>query len=140
MQLSVVSLFPEMVATIADYGVIGRAQDRGLVSLDIENPRYHTDDVHRTVDDRPYGGGPGMVMKFEPLARALSAARARLPEGSPVVYLSPQGAVFDQGVAKRYSTLPGIVLLAGRYEGIDERAVAGRFCAFGRRNCGDGGH
>jgi tRNA (guanine37-N1)-methyltransferase len=123
MQISVVSLFPEMVATIADYGVIGRAQDRGLVSLDIENPRYHTDDVHRTVDDRPYGGGPGMVMKFEPLARALSAARARLPEGSPVVYLSPQGAVFDQGVAKRYSTLPGIVLLAGRYEGIDERLI-----------------
>jgi len=123
MRISVVSLFPEMVATIADYGVVGRARSRDLISLDIENPRDHTDDAHRTVDDRPYGGGPGMVMKFEPLARALQAARARLPEGSPVVYLSPQGDVFDQATAKRYSALPGIILLAGRYEGIDERLI-----------------
>ncbi len=123
MRIGVVSLFPEMVATIADYGVIGRALDRELVSLDIENPRDHTDDVHRTVDDRPYGGGPGMVMKFAPLARALQVSRKRLPEGSPVVCLSPQGAVFDQVVAKRYSALPGMILLAGRYEGIDERLI-----------------
>lgn len=123
MRISVVSLFPEMVATIAEYGVVGRAQRRDLISLDIENPRDHADDVHRTVDDRPYGGGPGMVMKFEPLARALQAARARLPEGSPVVYLSPQGDVFDQAKAKQYATLPGMILLAGRYEGIDERLI-----------------
>ena len=123
MRISVVSLFPEMVATIAEYGVVGRAKRRGLISLDIENPRDHADDVHRTVDDRPYGGGPGMVMKFEPLARALQAARARLPEGSPVVYLSPQGDVFDQAKAKRYAALPGMILLAGRYEGIDERLI-----------------
>ena len=123
MHFDVVSLFPEMVATIAEYGVVGRARRRGLVTLDIENPRDHTSDVHRTVDDRPYGGGPGMVMKYEPLAGALSAARQRSPEGSPVVYLSPQGRVFDQGSARRYAGMPGLILLAGRYEGIDERFI-----------------
>jgi tRNA (guanine37-N1)-methyltransferase len=122
-QISVVSLFPEMVRAIADFGIVGRAVDRGLVSLDFENPRDHTNDAHRTVDDRPYGGGPGMVMKFEPLARALQSSRARLPERSRVVYLSPQGAVFDQAVAERYAELPGLVLLAGRYEGVDERLI-----------------
>lgn len=123
MRIAVVSLFPEMVETIADYGVVGRALDRKLVSLDIENPRDHADDVHRTVDDRPYGGGPGMVMKYAPLARALQASRERMPEGSPVVCLTPQGAVFDQAVARRFSSLPGMILLAGRYEGIDERLI-----------------
>lgn len=123
MRIAVVSLFPEMVETIADYGVVGRALDRKLVSLDIENPRDHTDDVHRTVDDRPYGGGPGMVMKYAPLARALQASRERLPAGSPVVCLTPQGAAFDQAVARRFSALPGMILLAGRYEGIDERLI-----------------
>lgn len=123
MQISVVSLFPEMVDTIADFGIVGRALDRGLISLDVENPRDHTSDAHRTVDDRPYGGGPGMVMKFEPLAAALRASRARLPRGSPVVYLSPQGTVFDQAAARRYARLPGLLLLAGRYEGIDERLI-----------------
>ena len=123
MHIGVVSLFPEMVATIAEYGVVGRALERDLVSLVVENPRDHTDDVHRTVDDRPYGGGPGMVMKFEPLARALRDVKARLPEGSPVVCLSPQGGVFDQATAERFAALPGIILLAGRYEGIDERLI-----------------
>ncbi len=123
MQFSVVSLFPEMVATIANYGVVGRAQSRELISLEFENPRDHTDDAHRTVDDRPYGGGPGMVMKFEPIARALRVARSRLPGGSPVVCLSPQGKVFDQAMARRLSVLPGMILLAGRYEGIDERLM-----------------
>jgi tRNA (guanine37-N1)-methyltransferase len=123
MRFGVVSLFPAMIAAIAEYGVVGRAIDRELVSLDIENPRDHTADVHRTVDDRPYGGGPGMVMKYRPVAMALQTARARLPKGSPVVYLSPQGAAFDQAVARRYAALPGIVLLAGRYEGIDERLI-----------------
>ncbi|MBT8090154.1 MAG: tRNA (guanosine(37)-N1)-methyltransferase TrmD [Gammaproteobacteria bacterium] len=123
MQIGVVSLFPELIATIADYGVVGRALQRQLVLLDIENPRDHTDDVHRTVDDRPYGGGPGMVMKFAPLARALQASRERMPGGSPVVCLSPQGAVFDQAAAERFAALPGLILLAGRYEGIDERLI-----------------
>ena len=123
MHFDVISLFPEMVATIAEYGVVGRAQRRDLVTLDIENPRDHTSDVHRTVDDRPYGGGPGMVMKYEPLARAVKAARERSPKGSPVVYLSPQGRVFNQAIAKRYATMPGLILLAGRYEGVDERFI-----------------
>ncbi|MDJ0709844.1 MAG: tRNA (guanosine(37)-N1)-methyltransferase TrmD [Woeseiaceae bacterium] len=123
MHFDVVTLFPEMVATIADFGVVGRARRNELVSVDFENPREHTSDVHRTVDDRPYGGGPGMVMKYEPLAGALAAARQRAPEGSPVVYLSPQGAVFDQAAAKRFAALPGLVLLAGRYEGVDERFI-----------------
>ena len=123
MHISVVSLFPEMVSTIAEYGVVGRARQRKLIALRVENPRDYTDDVHRTVDDRPYGGGPGMVMKFEPLAQALKAARAALPQGSPVVCLSPQGRVFDQGEAQRFAAMPGMILLAGRYEGIDERLI-----------------
>jgi len=123
MHIDVISLFPEMVATIAEYGVAGRARRRGLVTLDIENPRDHTSDAHRTVDDRPYGGGPGMVMKYEPLAGAVAAARNRSPEGSPVVYLSPQGRVFDQAAANRFAGLPGLILLAGRYEGVDERFI-----------------
>ena len=123
MHIDVISLFPEMVATIAEYGVVGRAQSRELITLDIENPRDHTSDVHRTVDDRPYGGGPGMVMKYEPLAGAIATARERSPEGSPVVYLSPQGRVFDQATANRFADLPGLILLAGRYEGIDERFI-----------------
>jgi len=123
MQFAVVSLFPEMVGTIGEYGVVGRAQQRELISLEIENPRDHTHDLHRTVDDRPYGGGPGMVMKYEPVAAAIEAAQGKCPDGCPVVYLSPQGQVFDQAMAKRFSTLPGLVLLAGRYEGIDERLV-----------------
>ncbi len=123
MQLSVVSLFPEMVGTIGEFGVVGRAQQRELVSLSIDNPRDYTSDAHRTVDDRPYGGGPGMVMKFEPVAAALEAAKGKMPEGCPVVYLSPQGQVFDQAMARRFAELPGLILLAGRYEGIDERLV-----------------
>ena len=123
MQFGVVSLFPEMVGTIGEYGVVGRAEQRGLISLDIENPRDHTSDVHRTVDDRSYGGGPGMVMKFAPVAAAIEAATGKMPEGCPVVYLSPQGPVFDQAMARKFAELPGLVLLAGRYEGIDERLI-----------------
>jgi tRNA (guanine37-N1)-methyltransferase len=123
MQFSVVSLFPEMVGTIGEFGVVGRAEQRELISLSMDNPRDYTSDVHRTVDDRPYGGGPGMVMKFEPVAAALEAAKDRMPNACPVVYLSPQGQVFDQAMAKRFSKLPGLILLAGRYEGIDERLV-----------------
>ena len=123
MHFDVVTLFPEMVATIAEFGVVGRARRNGQVDVECENPRDHTSDVHRTVDDRPYGGGPGMVMKYEPLAGALAAARSRAPEGSPVVYLSPQGRMFDQATATRYAALPGLILLAGRYEGVDERLI-----------------
>jgi tRNA (guanine37-N1)-methyltransferase len=123
MHMQVVTIFPEMVSTIAEYGVVGRAVERELISLECQNPRDFTVDAHRTVDDRPYGGGPGMVMKYEPAAAAIAAAKQKLPAGSLVVCLSPQGAVFDQPTAQRFAGLPGIVLLAGRYEGIDERLI-----------------
>ncbi len=123
MRMQVVTLFPEIVQTVVEYGVVGRATKRGILSLDCQNPREFADDVHRTVDDRPYGGGPGMVMKYEPVAAALNAARATMPPGSPVVCLTPQGTVFDQAKAKKFAGLPGVILLAGRYEGIDERLI-----------------
>lgn len=123
MQLQVVTLFPDMVLTIAEYGVVGRAAKRGLISLECQNPRDFTVDAHRTVDDRPYGGGPGMVMMYEPSAAAIASAKDHLPAGSPVLCMSPQGAVFNQATAQRLAGLPGLVLLAGRYEGIDERLI-----------------
>jgi tRNA (guanine37-N1)-methyltransferase len=123
MQVQVVSIFPEMVSRVVEYGVVGRAVARGLLTLGCQNPREFAMDVHRTVDDRPYGGGPGMVMKYEPTAAAIAAARKASPPDSPVVCLTPQGAIFDQATARRYAALPGLILLAGRYEGIDERLV-----------------
>lgn len=123
MQIAVVSLFPEIVSQVAEFGVVGRARERQLLSLHMQNPRDYATDVHRTVDDRPYGGGPGMVMKYAPAAAAIAAARAELPAGSPVICLTPQGRVFDQAAATRLAALPGMVLLAGRYEGIDERLI-----------------
>ncbi|MDH3512351.1 MAG: tRNA (guanosine(37)-N1)-methyltransferase TrmD [Gammaproteobacteria bacterium] len=123
MQIAVVSIFPEMVEQVTAYGIVGRAQERDLLALHCENPRDFADDAHRTVDDRPYGGGPGMVLKYAPVARAIQAAQVELPGGSPVVYLSPQGKVFDQATASRFAALPGLLLLAGRYEGIDERVI-----------------
>jgi tRNA (guanine37-N1)-methyltransferase len=123
MHFQLVSLFPEFASSLAGHGVVGRAITRGLVTLDCWNPRDFADDPHRTVDDRPYGGGPGMVMKFGPLAAAVEAARAAAPRGSPVVCLSPQGTVFDQGKARQFAVLPGLILVAGRYEGIDERLI-----------------
>jgi tRNA (guanine37-N1)-methyltransferase len=118
-----VTLFPDFVAAVARHGVVGRAADSGIVGLQCVNPRDYAEDVHRTVDDRPYGGGPGMVMKYEPVARATDAARAAMPADSPVVCLTPQGSLFDQAVARRYARLPGLILLSGRYEGFDERLV-----------------
>ena len=123
MEISVVSLFPEMVNEIAGYGVVGRAIDNGIVGLACVNPRDFATDRHRTVDDRPYGGGPGMVMKFEPVAAAVEQAKETMPEGSVVVCMSPQGKPFDQAAAQRLAKLPGIILLAGRYEGLDERLI-----------------
>jgi len=123
MQIAVVSIFPELVGQVGEYGVVGRAVERQLLALCCENPRDYAEDAHRTVDDRLYGGGPGMVLKFEPTAGAIRQAKDRLPAGSPVICLSPQGKVFDQDTARRLSDLQGFVLLAGRYEGIDERLI-----------------
>lgn len=123
MRIAVVSLFPELVDQVVEYGVVGRAVERQLLSLECRNPRDYASDVHRTVDDRPYGGGPGMVLKYEPAARAIEEAKAGMPEGCPVICLSPSGKVFDQSEARRLASLQGFVLLAGRYEGIDERLI-----------------
>lgn len=122
MRFDVVTLFPEMVTAVSGHGVTGRAALNGQVDLNVWNPRDYTHDRHRTVDDRPYGGGPGMVMKVEPLQAAIRAARAAAPD-SRVVYLSPQGQRFDQQTALSWSTWPGVILVAGRYEGIDERLI-----------------
>ncbi|MGS2718765.1 tRNA (guanosine(37)-N1)-methyltransferase TrmD [Eionea flava] len=127
MRVAVITLFPEMFAALTDYGITGRAVNNTLVEVKTINPREFTQDRHQTVDARPYGGGPGMVMMVEPLAAALAAAKTWLDaERTPckVIYLSPQGRVLDQsGVAELASsaTSQNLVLIAGRYEGIDER-------------------
>jgi tRNA (guanine37-N1)-methyltransferase len=123
MKIEVVTLFPRLIAGALEFGVVGRAIARGLLNVGTEDPRVHTSDVHRTVDDRPYGGGPGMVMKPEPLLAAIRAAQARLPAGSPRLYLSAQGERFGQPVAQELAKCPGMVLIAGRYEGVDERVI-----------------
>ena len=124
MKIEVVTLFPEMIRQALEHGIVGRAIRRGLLSVGTEDPRGHTSDVHRTVDDRPYGGGPGMVLKPEPLTAAIAAAAQRVPAGSRRVYLSAQGRQFTQERAQELSRQPGLVLVAGRYEGIDERVIA----------------
>lgn len=123
MRIEFVTLFPEQVMLLTAFGVIGRAADRGLIEFGTVDPREHASDVHRTVDDRPYGGGPGMVMKVEPLRAAIGEARSRLPEGSPCVVLSPQGRLMDQALVRELAGYPGLVLVAGRYEGPDERLI-----------------
>lgn len=120
MKVSVISLFPPMFSALTDYGISARAISRGLLDLQVINPRDFTHDKHRTVDDRPYGGGPGMLMKVAPLKDAIaSVAKPR-----HVVYLSPQGGRLDQAALQRLRSYPHVVLLCGRYEGIDERLIA----------------
>ncbi len=123
MQIALVTLFPEMISAVGEYGVTGRAVSQGLATLKCINPRDFTEDTHRTVDDRPYGGGPGMLMKVDPLQQAINAARSAAGEGARVVYLSPQGRAFDHARAVELSRLEGLVLVAGRYEGVDERVI-----------------
>jgi tRNA (guanine37-N1)-methyltransferase len=118
----VVTLFPEMFSAVSEYGVSGRAVERGQITLSLWNPRDYTHDRHRTVDDRPFGGGPGMVMKIEPLRDAIQAARAALPQAR-VGYLSPQGRRLDQRGVEELAQRPELILVAGRYEGIDERLI-----------------
>ncbi len=123
MRIEVVTLFPAMIREAVRYGVTGRAIAAGIVELECVDPRDYATDVHRTVDDRPYGGGPGMVMRVEPLRTAIRAAAKQVPAGALRVYLSAQGRPFDQAAARRFSGLPGMVLVAGRYEGVDERLL-----------------
>jgi len=124
MRIAVVSLMPQMIRDALAHGVVGRAVERGGVEVECVDPREFAHDVHRSVDDRPYGGGPGMVLKIEPLRAAVRAAAQRLPQGSRRVYMGADGERFDQRRARQASGLPGLVLVAGRYEGIDERFIA----------------
>jgi len=122
-RIGVVTLFPEMFSALTDYGVTGRAVKNGLISIQCWNPREFTHDKHRTVDDRPYGGGPGMLMKVQPLRDAIHAAKAAVGEGVRVIYLSPQGRKLDQLGVAELAQRDRVVLVAGRYEGIDERLL-----------------
>ena len=124
MRIDVVTLFPEMLDAVTESGITRRAVERDLLEVVRWNPRDYTSDRHRTVDDRPYGGGPGMVMMVEPLRAAIRAAKQQAPQGAPVIHLSPQGRVLDQAGLRELAALPGMVLVASRYEGVDERLIA----------------
>ncbi|WP_425605402.1 tRNA (guanosine(37)-N1)-methyltransferase TrmD [Pseudoxanthomonas putridarboris] len=124
MRIDVLTLFPEFIAQAAAVGVVGRAQERGLLALQGWNPRDYAVGGYRRVDDRPFGGGPGMVMMIEPLQACLAAARAADPAPAPVIYLSPQGRPLTQKLVRELATQPRLILLCGRYEGVDERFLA----------------
>ena len=125
MRFDIISLFPEMVLSAAAFGVTGKAIEQGLVKLTCWNPRDYTQDKHRTVDDRPYGGGPGMVMKLEPLLAAVTSAKNALGDiNCRTVYLSPQGKPINQKLLQEASQYQQLILVAGRYEGIDERFIS----------------
>ena len=123
MRFDVVTLFPEMITAAASYGVTGRAIERKIVSLSVWNPRDYTHDRHRTVDDRPYGGGPGMVMKYQPLHDAVKSAKSAGSGTAKVIYLSPQGKPIKQALLSEACNISQLILIAGRYEGVDERFV-----------------
>lgn len=123
MQVGIVSLFPEMFAAIRDYGITGRACRNGLLDIKCWNPRDFTTDRHRTVDDKPFGGGAGMLMKTEPLCAAIGAARQAQSAKPTVIYLSPQGRRLDQTGVVELAGRSNLVLVCGRYQGIDERVL-----------------
>lgn len=123
MWIGVISLFPEMFLSITGHGVTGRAVKNGLISVDCWNPRDFTYDRHHTVDDRPYGGGPGMLMMVEPLRKAIHAAKAAAGDNAKVIYLSPQGRKLDQQGVCELAANEKLILVCGRYEGVDERVI-----------------
>ena len=126
MKFDIVTLFPEMVESVASIGVLGRAVKNGQVQLNSWSPRDYTEDKHRTVDDRPYGGGPGMLMKVEPLKAAIEEAKKSAAADnvqSKVIYMSPQGKPVTQQDVLALAEQPGLIIIAGRYEGIDERII-----------------
>ena len=125
MKIALITLFPEMFSSLTEYGISGRAVKNGLLECQSFNPRDFTEDRHQTVDARPYGGGPGMVMMVEPLLKALEAAKKDAPENALVVLMSPQGEVFSQAKGIDCGQLEGLILICGRYEGIDERFIRG---------------
>ena len=126
MNIAIITLFPEMFTALTEYGVSGRAVKQGLIQAQCWNPRDFTKDKHRTVDDRPYGGGPGMLMKTEPVVAAIEAAKTELEESGnrpKVLCLSPQGKKLEQKDIDRLAKESSLILLCGRYEGIDERVI-----------------
>ena len=123
MWLGVITLFPEMFRAITEQGITGRAVKNGLIQLQCWNPRDFTHDKHRTVDDRPYGGGPGMLMMVQPLRDAIVAAQAAAGGDATVIYLSPQGRRLDQTGVEELAVREKLILICGRYEGIDERII-----------------
>mgnify|MGYP003602677244 FL=1 len=123
MWIGVISLFPEMFRAITEHGVTGRAVKSGLLQIECWNPRDFTHDKHRTVDDRAYGGGPGMLMMVQPLRDAIHAAKQAAGDGAKVIYLSPQGRKLTQAGVTELATNQKLILVAGRYEGIDERVI-----------------
>ncbi|MBI3897933.1 MAG: tRNA (guanosine(37)-N1)-methyltransferase TrmD [Gammaproteobacteria bacterium] len=123
MRIDVISIFPPMFEAVRGFGIPSRAIRAGLLSLQVWNPRDYTEDKHRSVDDRPYGGGPGMLMRPEPLARAINAARADSALPAKVLYLSPQGRQLDHAGVIELVARERLILLAGRYEGVDERLI-----------------
>jgi len=126
MRIDVISLFPEFIAQAAAWGVVGRAQTRDLLQLNTWNPRDYARGNYRRVDDRPFGGGPGMVMLIEPLLATLEAVHHADVTAAPLIYLSPQGQRLTQSKVRQLAQLPRLILLCGRYEGIDERFVAAK--------------
>ncbi len=123
MWLGVITLFPEMFRAVTDFGVTGRAVKNGLLEVQTWNPRDFTHDRHSTVDDRPYGGGPGMLMMVQPLRDAIHAAKAAAGDGAKVIYLSPQGRKLDQRGVTELAKSDRMILVCGRYEGVDERII-----------------
>ncbi|MBA6418675.1 tRNA (guanosine(37)-N1)-methyltransferase TrmD [Pseudomonas neustonica] len=123
MWAGVVTLFPEMFTALTESGVTGRAVKRGQLEVVFSNPREHAHDRHRTVDDRPFGGGPGMLMKVEPLLESITAIKQQAPSQARVIYLSPQGQPLTQQRVEQLAKLDSVILLCGRYEGIDERII-----------------
>jgi tRNA (guanine37-N1)-methyltransferase len=123
MQIAAVTLFPEMFAALHSGGITARALEKGLVELSLWNPRDYTHNKHRCVDDRPYGGGPGMVMQVQPLRDTIRAAKTALGTDSRVIYLSPQGRKLEQAGVVELAGYAALVLVAGRYEGVDERVI-----------------
>lgn len=123
MWFGVVTLFPDMIRALTEHGVSGRAVKQEKVSIECWNPRDFAYDNYQTVDDRPYGGGPGMLMKIQPLQDAIRAAREAAGDGAKVIYMSPQGRTLDQQGAQQLAQHEKLILVAGRYEGIDERLI-----------------
>lgn len=126
MHISVVTIFPRMFDAVTEHGICARAIEKGVLQLRCWDPRDFTDDRRRAADDRPYGGGPGMLMKPAPLARAIDAAQDESDETAPVVYLSPQGERLTQALLAEFAEMPRVIFLAGRYQGVDQRVIDSR--------------